>query len=331
MTVAQHSRSSCSCETANWRYGGPSRSEHPWCERPGQLVCLGCSAVVAIRCGRSSRNACEPCSITYRRRVRRIFLSGWTDNPSHRLGLLTLTAPGDRQHTDPNGDTCPCTPVGGVYLPAWNAEAGKCFNRFMQDLRRAFGEVQYCRAAEVQKRGALHFHVLIRTTEQAFGTPGTRRLWASDQSHVGSPLRLLAIKHGFGHEVDLQLVRTEGAAGYCAKYVSKSADDRETLPWIDRATGEVVTGVARYRPWSSSRRWSDVTMLALRLAQAEWVRARLAEEAAAQAERPEPPPPVGEPTAAGLDLKTQSYTTGPRYGPPSAAATTASQLAGDLR
>lgn len=59
-----------------------------------------------------------------------------------------------------------------------------------------------------------------------------------------APLRLLAIKHGFGHEVDLQAVRGEGVASYCAKYVSKSAADREELPWVDKATGAV-----RERGW----------------------------------------------------------------------------------
>lgn len=314
MTVVQHSRSTCVCDASKWRYAGPSKETHERCERPFRLVCVGCDAVVTSRCGRSSRTVCEPCAFTYRRRVRRIFASGWTDNPSHRLYLVTLTAPGNGVHHQRDGEPCPCTPRGGVHLPSWNARAGKGFNRFVQDLRRLHGDVQYARAAEVQKRGALHFHVLVRPPAD----DPTRRLWAMGvRGNPDHPLRVLAIKHGFGHEVDCQLVRSEGVAGYCAKYVSKSAADKDELPWIDHLTGEVVQGAKRYRPWSASRRWSDVTMKAIRAEQARWVREQLAGEpgpAALQAERApaaggvvaDGPLPPGR--ACPLDHNTASYT-----------------------
>jgi hypothetical protein len=264
------------------------------------------------RCGRSSRTACQPCSETYRRRVRRIFLSGWSDNPAERLWLLTLTAPGERQHALRDGRTCDCTPDGGVNLPVWNAQAGKGFNRFVQDLRRALGDVEYCRAAEVQKRGALHFHVLVRCDSLGRSVDNPRRpegeWW----------LRRLAIKHGFGHSVDLQVVRTEAAAGYCAKYASKSAADRDALPWLDVRTGEVGTGNRRYRPWSSSRRWSPLTMRALKTAQAEWVRQSKGGPAAGSAGDGGAEHPVagarGGGAASGrtcpLDPRTANYTSG---------------------
>lgn len=319
MTVPQHSRLACSCEAPNWRYGGSSKQPHPLCENPNQLVCLGCDAVVQMRCGRSSRTMCVPCSETYRRRVRRIFLSGWSDNPAERLGLLTLTAPGAREHSLPDGSTCPCTPAQGVHLPSWNASAGKGFNRFIQDLRRSFGDIEYCRAAEVQKRGALHFHVLFRASSSS----SARRLWAKPGKSIDSPLRRLAMKHGFGHEVDLQVVRSEGAASYCAKYVSKSSADRDQLPWLDLRTGELGTGAPRYRPWSSSRSWSSLTMKAIKAEQAAWVRAQLSiggppaggEERAAEDGSTGAAGSTTRATAA-LDPRTANYTSGVYDRPP---------------
>jgi hypothetical protein len=126
-----------------------------------------------------------------------------------------------------------------------------------------------------------------------------------------APLRLLAIKHGFGHSVDLQLVTSESAASYCAKYVSKSASDRDRLPWLDRATGEVVTGCRRYRTWTASRRWG-LTMLALKRAQAAWFLEAAAGEPAQGANAPEPITGGATGTAkpSPLDPRIPSYTAG---------------------
>lgn len=167
VTAPDNSRSSCSCGSPKWRWAGASSEPHERCERPELLRCVGCEAVRVKRCGRSSRVACVPCSESYRHRVRRVFQSGWRDDlPHHRVFLLTLTAPGDRAHTlngRPDGPPCPCTPPGGVHLAEWNGTSGARFNHLVTYLRRSYGDLQYARAAEVQKRGALHFHVLLRT------------------------------------------------------------------------------------------------------------------------------------------------------------------------
>ena len=162
MTATNNSPSSCTCGAPKWRYGGPSNEPHERCERPTRLVCVGCGAQLVRRCSRSSRVACVPCSETYRHRVRRVFESGWSDDPRARVFMLTLTAPGERVHRRPDGRKCPCTGPGGTNLAEWNATAGKRFNKAVTYLRRRYGDVQYARAAEVQKRGALHFHVLVR-------------------------------------------------------------------------------------------------------------------------------------------------------------------------
>jgi hypothetical protein len=152
----------------------------------------------------------------------------------------------------------------------------------VQELRRHLGEdVAYFKAAEVQRRGALHYHALLR---------------GSGTLVIGKGyLRALAVKHGFGHEVDVQPVEPRHW-GYVAKYASKAAGDRTDVPWrgkrwvggyryedhLDTGTGEVFTlrvGTAErkqveayratYRTWSASREWGD-TMAYVRAAQGHW-------------------------------------------------------------
>lgn len=160
-------------------------------------------------------------------------------------------------------------------MARWNASAGGRWNRLVQDLRRELGDkVEYFAAKEVQRRGALHFHVLVRSSD---GRP---------VALSGGVLRALAIRHGFGHSVDVQPVAPNHAA-YVSKYVSKSADARHRVPWkgwghrthrdLDRATGEVTEVRTRvrtfdptYRTWSASRGWGR-SMAEVRAAQQHFV------------------------------------------------------------
>ena len=250
----------CTCERPQWRFGGPAWGElHEACERPEWLVCLGCDARTLKRCGRSSRVVCGPCSETYRRRVARVAHSGMVISREGDVYVLTLTAPGDARHRKPDGEWCECTPEGGVDLARWNGSAGLRWSRFVDALRYRFGDVQFFKAAEVQTRGALHFHAPLVLE------PGTVVKL--------SEVRALAIEHGFGHSVKLDRLpagssKRERAGWYVAKYVSKSSTDRESVPFVDRRTGEV--GPGRWRTWSASRRWG-LTMAALRQQQREWV------------------------------------------------------------
>jgi hypothetical protein len=183
-----------------------------------------------------------------------------------------------------SGEWCPCTTEDGVDLAVWNATLGKRWNRLCQDLRRFFGEhVEYFRAVEVQERGALHLHVLIRFRRG-------RRLRIRQ-------VRDLAIKHGFGHSVDISKELDERGCWYVAKYVSKAASERELVPWVALTTGEVALR-APYRCWTASRRWGQ-TMAALRDEQRAWW-----ESQAGGAD----PAPAGEHPP--LDTYTDHYTNG---------------------
>lgn len=239
--------------THRFRWGGrAARVEDDRCERP-QLMRCACGEGFRSRCGSSARAKCGPCSETYRRRVRRVAGSGLA--LPGRTYLLTLTAPGTSPHfIGRSSVVCPCTPREGVDLAQWNGTLGRRWNDFVTDVRRYIGHVEYFAAKEVQRRGALHLHVPLR-----FDAP---------VSVTVARLRVLAIRHGFGHEVDFQEITDAGrAAGYVAKYVSKAAGDREAVPFVHPVTGEV--GGGRWRTWTCSRSWGS-SMSSVRAAQRAW-------------------------------------------------------------
>jgi hypothetical protein len=278
-----------------WKYTGQCYRDHPDCQRPYWLACVTCGERRVARCDRTARHKCKGCAERYRRRVKRVFASGWCDNPTKRVVMLTVTAPGTEAHTLRNGDRCPCTPDGGVQPALFNALAGSQFNRLMQDLRRRYGDIQYCRAAEVQRRGVLHFHILMRVERL------DALLCDYDRRNPHCRLRRLVEHHGFGHELDVRTVEAN-MAWYCAKYVSKACDDRAHLPWLDRTSGEILLGNGRYRPWTASRRWG-ATMASIRATQAQWVR-----EQAAAADAGAAPAAEAAASAAALEHNTHHYT-----------------------
>jgi len=117
------------------------------------------------------------------------------------------------------------------------ADARKCFDAFGQKIKTLFGkDIAWVSVAEFQKRGAVHFHVLI------WGLPyelpcllGERyrdKTGKMHAKHVCPPeracerkLRVVAEKwpHGF-----VDLIQTDGSprlATYLTKYMSKSMSD----------------------------------------------------------------------------------------------------------
>ena len=186
--IGQH-RGNCTETKLTWvRWAKP----RPDCERPLVIGCANCDWVTERRCGSASATRCSPCAETKRRQVARVARSGMV-RPGHSY-MLTLTCGGSGSHFLPSGERCPCTPPEGVDLASWNASVGKRWNWFVTDLRREPGvELEYFKATEVQRRGALHLHVPMR-----FRRPcrvSKRRL------------RELAMRWGFGHEINLVEMR----------------------------------------------------------------------------------------------------------------------------
>lgn len=236
--------------------------ENPGCELPVLMLCKQCEGARLGSCRTSKSSQCLPCAGRHKRRLSVLVESGI----SRRLGtgftyLLTLTAPGSSRHYR-GGRVCPCTPVGGVDLGEWNAASGMYWNRLRTWIKDTYGpEVQYFRGVEIQARGAIHFHI---------------PLWSPvplDHFEV----QAAAIRAGFGHEVDLERVdaSSKRVARYVAKYVTKTADVRDSVPWaadvVDLDTGEISRGLvpAKYRGYSKSSRWG-VTMREVKAAAREW-------------------------------------------------------------
>ena len=167
-------------------------------------------------------------------------------------GMLTITAPASEGHLRwvPGWDgkrpreACGCAAamVGG--LGSWNASAGKRWNVLRGALSRLYPGIEYFRAVETQKRGALHLHNVIWTPVPL----------------VLKDVQAAALAAGFGCVIDYEPAAAGDTrqAAYVAKYVTKATDDRGEVPWdvLDQETGEVVAVKdARYRTWSSSRGW----------------------------------------------------------------------------
>lgn len=267
--------------SCSWSFVGPlplddARRLSIGCMRPNLLRCKvdKCGRELVVKCGTTRSAACEPCGLEHRGRVGIVAGSGMRHRVVRRSrqvvstdGLfVTLTAPGVRQHRIGRkgggwGPVCSCTPVGGVNLAEWNGSAGKRWNEFCKAVRRTYGaDVEFFKGTEVQRRGALHFHAIFKRREGGV-------LAMTDAS-----VRRLALQYGFGHEV--KVVRFEpGHAAYVAKYVSKSANDRQRAPWsgrkfivrqVETLDGRRVemrlsvdTGSPTYRTWSASRKFGD--------------------------------------------------------------------------
>lgn len=249
------------------------------CDRPLLVVCRdGCQVSTTMRCGNHRASKCGPCSESYRRRVTRVVAEGLVARRPHAGGrtyLLTLTAPPEDAHEAwvPGWDrrtarpVCECheAAVGGLGL--WNAGASSRWNVLRGALRRLAPGLEFFRAVEVQKRGALHLHI---------------PLW-SPVPLVVHEVQRLAVRAGFGCVIDLaEVTDPERAARYVAKYVTKATDGRDEAPWdeVNEVTGEVrPLAEAPYRTWSSSRGWG-MTMKVVR----EAIRQAAARRAAAIAE-----------------------------------------------
>ncbi len=231
---------------------GPLRGPGPAgldCVQPVLYVSDGGREVVA-RCNAHRAKQCPPCASRYRYRVKRLVHDGIDTFARRGLssGMLTFTAPGDPGHRSVNWfgpygepDCRCCRALADPGL--WNASAGRRWNHLRTLIRRRYPGLDFHRAAEFQVRGLIHLHVTVAYAE-------TLDLqWIRDR----------AIDAGFGCSTDWQ---PEVKPGYVAKYVTKSLDVMDTVPWssVDESTGEVAPArTPRMRTWSCSRSW-PVTM-----------------------------------------------------------------------
>lgn len=239
-----------------------------------------------VRCNNRRTTRCPACSEVYRRDTFQLItagLRGGKGTPEHVAThprvFATFTAPGFGPVHNRRADGRPCrcgtqhdqedeqlgTPLNPDtydYEAAvlWNAHAGPLWRRFSIYLRREvakraglsqrelrdYARVSFAKVAEYQKRGAVHFHAVIRIDGPGGETPpptwATAELLTDAIGAAASKVRVdgptidgRAHEFVFGRQLDVRTIRsadfndgqelTERAvAAYIAKYATKGAE-----------------------------------------------------------------------------------------------------------
>ena len=239
-----------------------------------------------VRCNNRRTTRCAACAETYRRDTFHLItagLRGGKGTPEvvsdHPRVFATFTAPGfGPVHNRPDSGTCRCgtahpadapelgTPLNpGTYdyeaAVLWNAHAGALWRRFSIYLRREIAKraglsqrafrdharVSFAKVAEYQKRGAVHFHAVIRLDGPEGGTTpppawatadlltDAIRAAASAARVTGPTIDGRAHTFAFGRQLDVRTIRGADFAGstaltdravaaYIAKYATKGAE-----------------------------------------------------------------------------------------------------------
>nr|WSX81970.1 replication initiation protein [Streptomyces sp. NBC_00899] len=239
-----------------------------------------------VRCNNRRTTRCPACAETYRRDTFRLITAGLRggkgtpeDVAHHPRVFATFTAPGfGPVHNRPDSGRCRCgtthpadAPELGTPLDPdaydyeaavlWNAHAGALWRRFSIYLRREIAKraglsqrafrhharVSFAKVAEYQRRGAVHFHAVIRldgpeggtTTPPAWATADLLtdaiRAAASTARVTGPVVDGRAHTFAFGRQLDVRAIRSHdfhgssaltdrAVAAYIAKYATKGAE-----------------------------------------------------------------------------------------------------------
>ncbi|WP_329166655.1 replication initiation protein [Streptomyces sp. NBC_01717] len=239
-----------------------------------------------VRCNNRRATRCAACAETYRRDTYQLItagLRGGKGTPeqvaTHPRVFATFTAPSfGPVHNQPASGRCRCgtqhpddapqlgtplAPTAYDYEAAvlWNAHASKIWSRFSIYLRRevakraglsqrAFADharVSFAKVAEYQRRGAIHFHAVIRldgpdggdTPPPAWATSDLLadaiRAAVTAADVPGPVIDGRAHTFTFGRQLDIRPIRTadfdggtelteRAVAAYIAKYATKGAE-----------------------------------------------------------------------------------------------------------
>ncbi|MGW1276840.1 replication initiator [Streptomyces tsukubensis] len=266
-----------------------------------------------VRCGNRRTTRCASCAETYRGDTYQLISAGLCGGKGvgpevaeHPRVFATFTAPSfGPVHNRPAHGRCRCRrthgaddPVLGTPLDTgrydyrgavlWNAHAGTLWGRFTTYLRqqlaalagvsrtelRQMARISYAKVAEYQRRGAVHFHAVIRV-DGPEGPGSTPPVWATTtlladairaaaaMAEVSGP-SLDGRNHAFrfGSQLDIRPIRSadfsgsseltsRAVAGYIAKYATKGAEcatgtvDRPIRNPVTDLIGSDVTDHAR--------------------------------------------------------------------------------------
>ncbi|MFE7130046.1 replication initiator [Streptomyces sp. NPDC057638] len=240
-----------------------------------------------VRCNNRRATRCASCAETYRRDTYHLItagLRGGKGTPemvaTHPRVFATFTAPGfGPVHNRPTGrPACRCGTTHAPDDPAlgtplnpesydytgavlWNAHAGMLWRRFTIHLRREIAKaagltqrtlhhharISFAKVAEYQRRGAVHFHAVIRLDGPHGGnTPPPHwatadlladaiRAAATSATITGPVIDGRPHRFTFGRQLDVRPIRSadfdtgsdltdQAVAGYIAKYATKGAE-----------------------------------------------------------------------------------------------------------
>ncbi|MFI6289559.1 replication initiator [Streptomyces sp. NPDC051018] len=258
-----------------------------------------------VRCNNRRTTRCASCAEVYRRDTYQLIsagLRGGKGTPeavgTHPRVFATFTAPGfGPVHNRPSGrPACRCGAAHAPDDPAlgtpldpdtydyeaavlWNAHAGMLWRRFSIHLRREIAKragltqrdfrhharVSFAKVAEYQRRGAVHFHAVVRldgtgggnTPPPAWATAelltDAIRTAAQAARITGPVIDGRSYVFAFGRQLDVRVIRSadfEGGtelsdravAAYIAKYATKGAETATgTLDRRIRLLAELAT------------------------------------------------------------------------------------------
>ncbi|MFF8478414.1 replication initiator [Streptomyces sp. NPDC015414] len=253
-----------------------------------------------IRCNNRRTTRCASCAETYRKDTFHLVTAGLSGGKGigpavaqHPRVFATFTAPSfGPVHNRPGGGRCRCgrlhpddDPALGTPLDPnrydyraavlWNAHAGALWARFTTYLRqhlasragikrtelRHFLKVSYAKVAEYQRRGAVHFHAVIRL-DGPDGADDAPPAWATTELLTDAIRSAVSLAEApgpvldgqtyafrFGKQLDIRPIRSADFAGaselssravaaYIAKYATKGA---ETAGTLDRPIRNLIT------------------------------------------------------------------------------------------
>ncbi|MEV5441930.1 replication initiator [Streptomyces sp. NPDC052644] len=253
-----------------------------------------------IRCNNRRATRCASCAEVYRKDTFHLVTAGLSGGkgigPSvarHPRVFVTFTAPSfGPVHNRSGGGRCRCGRLHAEDDPAlgtplnperydyraavlWNAHAGALWGRFTTYLRQQLAsraglsrsalrhhlKVSYAKVAEYQRRGAVHFHAVIRL-DGPEGAEDAPPAWATTElltNAIRTAARLTetpgpvldghAYAFRFGDQLDVRPIRSADFAGtselssravaaYIAKYATKGA---ETAGTLDRPIRNPIT------------------------------------------------------------------------------------------
>ncbi|WRZ91982.1 replication initiation protein [Streptomyces sp. NBC_01007] len=264
-----------------------------------------------IRCNNRRASRCAACAEVYRKDTYHLVTAGLSGGKGigatvaeHPRVFATFTAPSfGPVHNRPGGGRCRRLHVDGDaelgtplyadrydYRAAvlWNAHAGALWARFVTYLRQQLAsragigrselrdclKVSYAKVAEYQRRGAVHFHAVIRLDGPA-GAEDVPPAWATTQlltdairsaaalaETPGPVLDGRAHTFRFGEQLDVRPIQSadftgatnlssRAVAAYIAKYATKGAEsatgtlDRPIRNPVTDLIGAEVTDHAR--------------------------------------------------------------------------------------